>query len=62
MTRHLTAVAQLHDIGKVTVPPEILNKPARSTTWSGASMSRHTIAGEQILELRAGDHAGRTSW
>ncbi|MGH2742229.1 MAG: HD domain-containing phosphohydrolase [Thermoleophilaceae bacterium] len=31
----LLAAAQLHDIGKVAIPHEVLEKPARSTTRSG---------------------------
>ena len=47
--RHLAAVAQLHDIGKVTVPPEILNKPGPLDEHEWRIMRRHTIEGEQIL-------------
>ena len=47
--RHLAAVAQLHDIGKVTVPPEIINKPGPLDEHEWRVMRRHTIEGEQIL-------------
>ena len=46
---HLRAVAQLHDIGKVTVPPAIINKPGPLDEHEWRIMRRHTIEGEQIL-------------
>ena len=57
--RHLHAVAQLHDIGKVTVPPEILNKPGPLDEHEWRVMRRHTIEGEQILAAVPGDHSCR---
>ena len=48
-TKHLAAVAKLHDIGKVTVAPEILNKPGPLNDIEWQTIRRHTIEGEQIL-------------
>lgn len=40
----------LHDVGKIGVPSEILNKPGRLTDEEFATMSRHPAIGEDILE------------
>ncbi|HEY6803429.1 MAG TPA: diguanylate cyclase [Pyrinomonadaceae bacterium] len=45
----LKAGALLHDIGKLAVPPHILNKPGRLTTAEFEKMKIHTIVGAQIL-------------
>ena len=34
--RNVEFGALLHDIGKIAVPKEIINKPGRSTTTSGS--------------------------
>ncbi len=47
--KHLTAVAQLHDIGKIMVSSEILNKPGPLSDEEWDAMRRHTIDGEQML-------------
>lgn len=39
----------LHDIGKVTVPRHILDKPGSFTAEETAAMQRHAIAGRDIL-------------
>ena len=41
--------AQLHDVGKVAVPDEILHKPAPLTDDEWQLMRQHTIIGERIL-------------
>ena len=43
--------AELHDIGKMAVPDEILNKPARLTDEEFAFMKQHTIIGERMLAV-----------
>jgi len=45
----LLAAAHVHDIGRVTMPPQVLDKagPLSSADWS--LMCQHTIIGERIL-------------
>ena len=41
--------AFLHDVGKIEVPAEILNKPGRLTGEERLTMERHTVIGDEIL-------------
>jgi two-component system, cell cycle response regulator len=41
--------AELHDVGKVAVPDEILDKPAPLDDTEWAFIRRHTLIGERIL-------------
>jgi two-component system cell cycle response regulator len=41
--------AELHDIGKMAVPDEILHKPGALTTEEWGFIRQHTIVGERIL-------------
>jgi len=41
--------ALLHDVGKVKIPPEIINKPAGLDADEWALMRTHTILGEEML-------------
>ena len=45
----LKAGALLHDVGKLAVPPHILNKPGRLTPAEFDKMKIHTVVGAQIL-------------
>lgn len=45
----LKAGALLHDVGKLAVPPHILNKPGRLSSAEFDRMKIHTIVGEQLL-------------
>jgi response regulator RpfG family c-di-GMP phosphodiesterase len=45
----LSLAAKLHDIGKVGIPEEILNKPARLTEEEFSLVREHPIIGERIL-------------
>jgi diguanylate cyclase (GGDEF)-like protein len=45
----LQRAAELHDIGKVAIPEEILNKPASLDADEWEFVRRHTILGERIL-------------
>ena len=45
----LVAGAQLHDVGKVAVPSEILNKPGPLNEDEWAVIREHTVIGERIL-------------
>ncbi|MCW2926771.1 MAG: hypothetical protein JWM86_739 [Thermoleophilia bacterium] len=48
--RDLELGAILHDIGKVAIPDDILNKPGRLTEEEFEVMKSHTIVGERILK------------
>jgi len=49
--RYLIATASaLHDIGKIGIPEEILNKPGRLTDEEFNIMKKHTVIGEEILK------------
>ena len=49
--RYLIATASaLHDIGKIGIPEEILNKPGRLTNEEFNIMKKHTVIGEEILK------------
>ncbi|MBI5104708.1 MAG: HD domain-containing protein, partial [Solirubrobacterales bacterium] len=48
--RDLRYGALLHDIGKIAIPTEILNKPGPLTAEERAVMETHTIVGAQMLE------------
>jgi HD-GYP domain-containing protein (c-di-GMP phosphodiesterase class II) len=42
--------ALLHDVGKITVPNGIINKPGQLDEWEWELIKRHTIEGQRILE------------
>ena len=48
--RHLGLAALMHDIGKVKVPPEILNKTEKLTDAEFEILKRHTVDGAEILK------------
>ncbi len=41
--------ALLHDVGKLTIPPEVLNKPGRLTADEWALVKHHPVAGVDML-------------
>jgi putative nucleotidyltransferase with HDIG domain len=47
-------VALLHDVGKVRIPNEIINKPGPLTDEERRIMNMHTIEGERMLERVGG--------
>jgi HD-GYP domain-containing protein (c-di-GMP phosphodiesterase class II) len=49
MLRRLEYAALLHDIGKIGVPQEILNKPGPLTASERAVIETHPILGDRIL-------------
>jgi diguanylate cyclase (GGDEF)-like protein len=50
----------LHDVGKIGVPDEILNKPAKLTEDEYEQMKRHSLLGYDIVE--AADMAVEARW
>ncbi len=51
--------AELHDVGKVAIPDEILAKPGPLTEEEWAFVRRHTLAGERIIAAAPALAAGR---
>jgi HD-GYP domain-containing protein (c-di-GMP phosphodiesterase class II) len=47
--RQAEFAALLHDVGKVKIPSEIINKPGKLDADEWALMSTHTILGEEML-------------
>ena len=47
--RMITTASALHDIGKISIPDEILNKPGRLTTEEFAVIKGHSMAGANML-------------
>lgn len=47
--RMIATASALHDIGKISIPSDILNKPARFTPEEFTVMQMHTTEGERIL-------------
>lgn len=46
----ISKASALHDIGKISVPDEILNKPGRLTDEEFAVMKGHSMAGAKMLD------------
>jgi putative nucleotidyltransferase with HDIG domain len=53
-TRSVEFAALLHDVGKIHIPKEIINKPGKLDESEWQLMRRHTIDGEQMLERVGG--------
>ncbi len=45
----ISSLSALHDIGKIKIPEEILNKPGKLTDAEWAMMKTHTIEGDALL-------------
>jgi HD-GYP domain-containing protein (c-di-GMP phosphodiesterase class II) len=56
--QELEFAAMLHDVGKITIPKEILNKPTGLTAKEFEVMKTHTIEGQVMLD-RVGGLLGR---
>jgi putative nucleotidyltransferase with HDIG domain len=50
----LEFAALLHDVGKIAIPKEILNKPAKLTDEEFELIKTHTIEGQQLLDRVGG--------
>lgn len=55
---NLGICALLHDIGKMNVPDEILNKPSRLTTEEFSEMAKHTLYARKLLMERSDIYPG----
>jgi HD-GYP domain-containing protein (c-di-GMP phosphodiesterase class II) len=51
-------VALLHDVGKIRIPEEIINKPGKLTLEERAVIETHTVIGEEML-VRVGGVLGQ---
>jgi HD-GYP domain-containing protein (c-di-GMP phosphodiesterase class II) len=52
--RAVEFVAMLHDVGKIFVPKEILNKPGELDAYEWQVIRSHTIQGERVLKQVGG--------
>jgi HD-GYP domain-containing protein (c-di-GMP phosphodiesterase class II) len=52
--QELEIAALLHDVGKIAIPKEILNKPARLTDAEFELMKTHTVEGQALLDRIGG--------
>jgi HD-GYP domain-containing protein (c-di-GMP phosphodiesterase class II) len=52
--QELEIAALLHDVGKIAIPKEILNKPARLTDAEFDLMKTHTVEGQALLDRIGG--------
>jgi putative nucleotidyltransferase with HDIG domain len=52
--RDVEFAALLHDVGKLAVPKDIINKPGRLTPSERAVIETHTLTGEEILDKVGG--------
>jgi putative two-component system response regulator len=46
----ITMASELHDVGKISIPDAILNKPGRLTNEEFEIMKQHTVRGCELLE------------
>ena len=56
--RNLEFGALLHDVGKIAIPKEIINKPGRLEPGEWAIVKTHTVEGQRILSASAASWAG----
>jgi hypothetical protein len=56
--RNLEFAALLHDVGKIAIPKEIINKPGKLEPQEWQIIKTHTLEGQKMLD-RVGVHAHR---
>jgi HD-GYP domain-containing protein (c-di-GMP phosphodiesterase class II) len=54
LQRDLELGALLHDVGKIVIPNEILNKPGKLDAEEWAIVKTHTVEGQRMLERVGG--------
>ncbi len=59
--RRVELAALLHDIGKISVPEAILNKPGKLTDEEWQIMRQHTVTGQAMLD-RVGGALAEVGW
>src|SRR5262249_31534005 len=52
--RNVEFGALLHDVGKIAVPKEIINKPGKLDERAGEIIKTHTVEGQKMLERVGG--------
>ncbi len=52
--RNVEFAALLHDVGKIAIPKEIINKPGRLTPQERTVIETHTIEGQKLLDRIGG--------
>lgn len=57
----LSTAATLHDVGKLKIPNEILNKPGKLTEEEFSLVKKHTIYGYEMLKETTGANS-RITW
>ncbi|WP_139280543.1 HD-GYP domain-containing protein, partial [Vibrio parahaemolyticus] len=48
-------ISPMHDVGKISVPESILDKPGALTSSEREIMKQHTIKGYELLNMKEGD-------
>jgi len=52
LARIVVLTARLHDVGKLGIPPWVLEKPAPLSEFEGRLMREHSLIGQEMLERR----------
>ncbi len=55
----ISSLSALHDIGKIKIPEEVLNKPGKLTDEEWELMKTHSIEGDKILSSAALDQTSK---
>lgn len=57
----IVQAAKMHDVGKITVPDSIINRPGRLSKYEMELLKQHTIKGSEIMkvmsEMQKGDYS-----